>query len=375
MADVGGVPFWSQPPGGGSAGSGDFVGPGSSTDNAIVRYDGTTGKLGQNSIVVIPDADALATPALALGTDPDTGVSWVGGANTVSLVAGAKEALRALTAANAVNYATVTPSATGTGLAATRVEIAAAGSDANVSLSLLPKGTSNATQSRILFGALGGITLWDDADWQLGNNAGSGFTRLRFNNAFALSAQTADTFVVQAKDGSSSWLGVQPAFLRTQSGSVHGWSSDSSPNSTAADSGLSRIAAGVVGVGTGAAGSAAGKLLTARLVEANTAGSGAPNLLTVNENRTLLTNEGATAENYHTLPTALSGDELTFYCQDTDGIRVVANTGDTIRLAGTASAAAGFVRSSTAGSCITLVAINATEWVATSIVGTWTVDV
>lgn len=37
------------------SGGGDFVGPASSTDNAIVRFDGTTGKLGQNSIVTIDD--------------------------------------------------------------------------------------------------------------------------------------------------------------------------------------------------------------------------------------------------------------------------------------------------------------------------------
>lgn len=34
---------------------GDFVGPASSTDNAIVRFDGTTGKLGQNSGITIAD--------------------------------------------------------------------------------------------------------------------------------------------------------------------------------------------------------------------------------------------------------------------------------------------------------------------------------
>lgn len=38
-----------------ASGSGDFVGPGSATDNAIVRFDGTTGKLGQNSLVTIDD--------------------------------------------------------------------------------------------------------------------------------------------------------------------------------------------------------------------------------------------------------------------------------------------------------------------------------
>lgn len=39
----------------GTAGTGDFVGPGSATDNAIVRFNGTTGKLGQNSGITIAD--------------------------------------------------------------------------------------------------------------------------------------------------------------------------------------------------------------------------------------------------------------------------------------------------------------------------------
>lgn len=42
------------------AGSGDFVGPASSTDNAIVRFDSTTGKLGQNSTVTVSDTGAIA---------------------------------------------------------------------------------------------------------------------------------------------------------------------------------------------------------------------------------------------------------------------------------------------------------------------------
>lgn len=41
----------------GGGGSGDFVGPGSSTDNAVVRFDSTTGKLGQNSGVIIDDSN------------------------------------------------------------------------------------------------------------------------------------------------------------------------------------------------------------------------------------------------------------------------------------------------------------------------------
>lgn len=38
-----------------AVGSGDVTGPGSSTDNAVARFDGTTGKLLQNSVVIIGD--------------------------------------------------------------------------------------------------------------------------------------------------------------------------------------------------------------------------------------------------------------------------------------------------------------------------------
>ena len=38
-----------------SGGSGDVVGPASSTDNALVRFDSTTGKLIQNSVVIVGD--------------------------------------------------------------------------------------------------------------------------------------------------------------------------------------------------------------------------------------------------------------------------------------------------------------------------------
>ena len=57
--------------GGGSAGSsGDVMGPTASTDNAIVRFDGTTGKLVQNSVVTIDDTgntDFAQTPVLYSG--------------------------------------------------------------------------------------------------------------------------------------------------------------------------------------------------------------------------------------------------------------------------------------------------------------------
>lgn len=42
------------------AGSGNVVGPGSSTDNAVVRYNGTTGLLIQNSVAILSDSGVLS---------------------------------------------------------------------------------------------------------------------------------------------------------------------------------------------------------------------------------------------------------------------------------------------------------------------------
>jgi hypothetical protein len=46
----------------GGGGSGDVVGPVSSTDNAITRFDSTTGKLIQNSLVTVADDGAITAP-------------------------------------------------------------------------------------------------------------------------------------------------------------------------------------------------------------------------------------------------------------------------------------------------------------------------
>ena len=40
--------------------SGDFSGPGSSTDNAVVRFDGTGGKTGQNSGLIVDDSNNVS---------------------------------------------------------------------------------------------------------------------------------------------------------------------------------------------------------------------------------------------------------------------------------------------------------------------------
>lgn len=49
------------------AGAGDVVGPASATDNAIVRFDSTTGKLIQNSIVTVGDTGGISTTIAGSG--------------------------------------------------------------------------------------------------------------------------------------------------------------------------------------------------------------------------------------------------------------------------------------------------------------------
>lgn len=58
------------------SGSGDVVGPSSSTDNALARFDGTTGKLIQSSTVALSDTGAFTGVRSIQLTD---------GSNTVTL--------------------------------------------------------------------------------------------------------------------------------------------------------------------------------------------------------------------------------------------------------------------------------------------------
>lgn len=60
-------------PAGGAGGIGDVVGPASATDNALARYDTTTGKLIQDSPVTVDDAGAITIPEIAAPSTPAAG--------------------------------------------------------------------------------------------------------------------------------------------------------------------------------------------------------------------------------------------------------------------------------------------------------------
>jgi hypothetical protein len=109
-----------------SASSGDVVGPASALDNAIARYDTTTGKLLQGSTVTISDGGAVSIPAgITFGVNVVTGnhtvlstdgtVVYTGaGTHTITLVSAASNTGRVIWIKNNGTGA-VTIDATGLG--------------------------------------------------------------------------------------------------------------------------------------------------------------------------------------------------------------------------------------------------------------------
>lgn len=297
------------PSGGGGGGAGDVVGPASSTDNAIARYNGITGKLLQDSAVTIADTTGdIVTP----GSIQIQERTFAGAGDSGIFFGGTSSSQAALRGGYAVS-----------GMPIVYAMRADGSGQANI-------GTDQTVFATVI--AIAAASFNDGSSYR-------------------------------SRGSASGWA--------TDSAGEFYWYNASPGPGGGADTGLRRAAAGVVATSTFGS-STIGGFLTARSVEANTAGSGTPNALTATESWKVLTNEGATAANYHTLPTAVAGNVFTFIVQDADGLRVTADSADTIRVIDKVTAAAGYIESTTIGSTVTLVAINATEWFATSIKGVWT---
>jgi hypothetical protein len=94
----------------GGGGTGDVVGPASATDNAIVRFDGTTGKLIQNSAATIADTTGDITAGKYNGLTVSTSTGTLTVANGSSLITSGANSIT-LTSTGATN---VTLPTTGT---------------------------------------------------------------------------------------------------------------------------------------------------------------------------------------------------------------------------------------------------------------------
>jgi hypothetical protein len=111
-------------------------------------------------------------------------------------------------------------------------------------------------------------------------------------------------------------------------------------------------------------------------VSSITTGVGSETDLVADQSGLRINNTGTTVKASCRLPDDPTvGTHYFFDNVDSDGLRVVANTGDTIRLGDTTSASAGYFESVRVGSSFHLVATSATTWVAVDgITGTWRAD-
>jgi hypothetical protein len=113
-------------------------------------------------------------------------------------------------------------------------------------------------------------------------------------------------------------------------------------------------------------GNSATGLRVARFIEAVTTTKSASAV----ESNELYTNEGDADGATVNLPTAAAGLCYTAVVQAAQTLTIDAAAGDTIRVGANVTAADGAIDSATVGDSVTLCAVNATEWVATALIGT-----
>src|SRR6266487_16970 len=183
-----------------NVGLGDVTGPAAATDNALVRFDGATGKLIQNGVILesdtgdltlvnsIANADGtIALPSYTFTSDTDVGM-WRSGANTLDFSTNAFRGLQvSASPALSVNYLAIAASATGNG-----PTITAAGTDPVIGIRLVPKSTGAvinnagavATPSYSFTGTLG-TGMWSSAGGVLDFSTGA-LRALQLNTSPAL---------------------------------------------------------------------------------------------------------------------------------------------------------------------------------------------
>lgn len=92
---------------------------------------------------------------------------------------------------------------------------------------------------------------------------------------------------------------------------------------------------------------------------------------TAADSHTIYSNEGDTDGATLLLPAAAAGLQFTALVHTAQTFTITAAAGDTLRLGSSVTAAAGSITSNVVGSAVTLWAINQTEWLASAVVGSW----
>lgn len=432
--------------GGGGGGAGDVVGPGSSTDNAVVRFDGTTGKIIQNSVVTIDDSGNTTIPiakSLLLSTDQPTNTAT--GLIQLHYTTNEAKAIIAYVDENgqeviwlqAHNYllfpsnqhkhfsieasdaAGLKQTRLGVGYGADVVEVTVNQADLIINrntamtngnivmqggggggvikhanaLDIYPSYVSNSTfalrtslsASQIHLSVLGDSVLYVDEGIattgaitpQTNDGAALGTTALEwadlflasgsvinFNNGDVTLTHSTDTLTVAGGTLATADIALSTgSAIKTKTTAGNTVLFQARDVDGAAYTTFATLTANNIPSFT---------ISPQRIVAAKTQAVSPYSVSNV-ENWTVFTNEGATAQVVFNLPTAVAGYTYEFIVQDADGIQVVASSGDTIRLGTSVSASAGNATSTTIGSAVILTCINATEWIAESIVGTWIV--
>lgn len=195
---------WATPSGGGG-GSGDVVGPAGASDNAIARFDTATGKLVQNSGVIVDDSNNISgIGTLASGTQVITSNS------STALAVG----LNGATDPALLVDASTASSTTGLSIksySSGNVELRAIGSDSNVGLDIRSKGFANC-----LIGGNGSFQIYTGG----GASFTGGSNQLNFTNVSrSYTANTGFSYTMIAGTGltaSTEVLGVDYNLSATQ---------------------------------------------------------------------------------------------------------------------------------------------------------------
>lgn len=187
----------------GGGGSGDFVGPGSATDNCFLRFDGTTGKLGQDSGVCADDSNNV------------TGVATL-------------------------NKVTITQPASGATLTIIN------GKTITINNTLAFTGTDSST---VAFGA-GGTVLYSGG--ALGTPSSGTATNLTGLPLAGLVAQATNTIVGNATNGSAVPTALAIGSCST-AGSALKWTTDSGFGCNTSITANAVAVGGITGLGTGVA--------------------------------------------------------------------------------------------------------------------------